>query len=120
MLIDDVHPDRSSLRLTTVFATLADPVRMRAAQTLARVGELDCTRLQNEAGLNVSRSTFSHHQKVLREAGIIQVRVRGARRLLSLRSDDLDARFPGLLALVLSAGEENGTAAGGASVGDNG
>ncbi|WP_346104016.1 helix-turn-helix domain-containing protein [Nonomuraea maheshkhaliensis] len=52
-------------------------------------------------GLTISRSTFSHHQRVLREAGVIQVRVRGSQRILSLRRDDLDTCFPGLLDAVL-------------------
>jgi len=56
-----------------------------------------------DAGLTISRTTFSHHQKVLREAGIILARVRGTERILSLRRDDLDKRYPGLLDAILNA-----------------
>jgi hypothetical protein len=38
---------------------------------------------------------------VLREAGVIEQRQLGTSRLNSLRRDDLDARFPGLLDAVL-------------------
>jgi DNA-binding transcriptional ArsR family regulator len=100
MLIDDPHPAVAEMRLAKVFAALADPARLAAVRTLARVGELACSRLQDEAGLDISRTTFTHHQRVLREAGLVRVRVRGVNRLLSLRRDDLDERFPGLLDLV--------------------
>ncbi len=41
--------------------------------------------------------------RVLREAGITRTHVVGARRYISLRRDDLEARFPGLLDAVLAA-----------------
>jgi DNA-binding transcriptional ArsR family regulator len=105
-VVPEAHPPVSDLRLSKVLAALADPGRLATVRALARKGESPCTRLQHDAGLTISRSTFSHHQKVLREAGILLVRVRGAERILSLRRDDLDARFPGLLDLVLAAPEE--------------
>jgi hypothetical protein len=40
---------------------------------------------------------------VLRESGVVRTRPDGRKRLLSLRSDDLDACFPGLLDAVLAA-----------------
>jgi DNA-binding transcriptional ArsR family regulator len=62
-------------------------------------GALACADL----GLPVSKSTGSHHFKVLREAGVVRCRVEGTRRYYTLRRDDLEARFPGLLDSVLSA-----------------
>jgi hypothetical protein len=44
------------------------------------------------------------HFRILREAGVTVTRVSGAKRLVSLRREDLDARFPGLLDAVLRAG----------------
>ena len=52
---------------------------------------------------SVSKSTLSHHLKVLREAGVIRQRQEGTARRNTLRSEDLEARFPGLLDTVLSA-----------------
>ncbi|GAX90016.1 transcriptional regulator [Effusibacillus lacus] len=43
----------------------------------------------------IAKSTLSHHFKVFREAGIINTRIEGTQRFISLRRDDLDARFPG-------------------------
>jgi DNA-binding transcriptional ArsR family regulator len=51
--------------------------------------------------MNVSKSTCTHHFRVLREAGVIEQEVLGTARLNSLRREDLDARFPGLLDAVL-------------------
>jgi DNA-binding transcriptional ArsR family regulator len=53
--------------------------------------------------LGLSKATLSHHFRVLREAGLVRTRLDGRKRLLSLRIDDLDACFPGLLDAVLSA-----------------
>jgi hypothetical protein len=40
---------------------------------------------------------------VLREAGVVRQRSEGTARLNTLRREDLDARFPGLLDSVLRA-----------------
>jgi DNA-binding transcriptional ArsR family regulator len=46
---------------------------------------------------------MSHHFKVLREAGLTYTRTDGTKRLMSMRHDELEARFPGLLNSVLHA-----------------
>ncbi|MEV4566068.1 helix-turn-helix domain-containing protein [Nonomuraea sp. NPDC049419] len=100
-----IHPGRADLRFTTVLAALSDPVRLAIVARLADVwpdGELACATF----ALPVSKSTQSGHFKVLREAGVIRQRDEGTRRLNSLRRDDLDARFPGLLDLTIPQGRE--------------
>ena len=54
-------------------------------------------------GLPVAKSTASHHFRVLREAGVID-QERGRTRHTTLRREDLEGRFPGLLDLVLRDG----------------
>jgi DNA-binding transcriptional ArsR family regulator len=98
---DVIHPSAEELSLPKVLAALADPARLATVRTLARVGESPCGQIPHDAGLQVSKSTMSHHIRILREAGIVNSRVQGARRMLSLRQDDLDARFPGLLGAIL-------------------
>lgn len=95
------HPPIEELSLPKVLAALADPARLATVQSLARVGESACGQIQQDAGLEVSKSTMSHHLRILREAGITHSRTQGARRLLTLRRGDLDRRFPGLLDAVL-------------------
>ncbi|MFI9051979.1 ArsR/SmtB family transcription factor [Streptomyces sp. NPDC053427] len=104
-----VHPHRTQLRFTAVLAALSDPVRLAIVARLADAesavgsdGELACTTF----ALPVSKSTQSGHFKVLREAGVIHQRDEGTRRLNRLRRDDLDARFPGLLALAVPQGRD--------------
>jgi DNA-binding transcriptional ArsR family regulator len=92
------------LDLVTVLAALADRWRLAAVRALAEVDDpVYCGQLMLEAGFNVSKSTVSHHMRVLREAGITSTQVVGARRYTTLRYDVLNARFPGLLDAVISA-----------------
>ena len=56
----------------------------------------------------VSKSTSSHHFKVLREAGIVRAREEGTRRFYRLRRDELEQRFPGLLDSILVAAGSRG------------
>jgi DNA-binding transcriptional ArsR family regulator len=92
------HPDRDELELASVLHAFSDPVRLQIVATLAGGNEWSCGNL----GLPVGKSTCSHHLGVLREAGVIVQRVDGTRKLNSLRRDDLDARFPGLLDAVVA------------------
>lgn len=84
-----------------MLAALADPARLAIIRTLAEQGDSPCAELHHAAGLRISRSTFSHHQRILREAGVIRERIHGAQRILSVRRADLDGCFPGLLGAVL-------------------
>ncbi|GAB3965886.1 helix-turn-helix transcriptional regulator [Actinoallomurus acanthiterrae] len=105
MTTDDRHPATKDLRLTKALAALSDPVRLATVRTLAALGDSPCVELHHAAGLTISQPTFSHHQRVLRQAGIIRERVQGAQRILSVRREDLDACFPGLLDTVLNTPE---------------
>jgi DNA-binding transcriptional ArsR family regulator len=93
------HPRRDELELGAVLHALSDPVRLHIVAGLARAGERTCGSFE----LPVTKSTCTHHFKVLREAGIIRQRHAGTARLNTLRREELDARFPGLLATILDA-----------------
>jgi DNA-binding transcriptional ArsR family regulator len=94
------QPARSEIELAAVLHALSDPVRLRIVAALAVAGEEPSC---GSFDLPVTKSTCTHHFKVLREAGVIQQRQRGTARLNALRREDLDARFPGLLDSVLRA-----------------
>ena len=84
--------------LEDVLAALSDPVRLQIVRTLAAdPGGRPCGSFR----LPVTKSTASHHFRVLREAGVIDQEERGRTRHTKLRRDELDQRFPGLLELVL-------------------
>jgi DNA-binding transcriptional ArsR family regulator len=93
------HPDRDDLELPSVLHALSDPMRLRIVAGLAAGDERTC----GSFALPVTKSTCSHHFRVLREAGVIRQEQEGTARLNTLRRDDLDARFPGLLDSVLRA-----------------
>ena len=89
------------MEFATVLAALSDPVRLAIVVHLAGLGQNGETACVSFA-LPVSKSTQSGHFKALREAGVIRQRDEGTRRLNRLRREDLDARFPGLLDVVMS------------------
>ena len=85
--------------LTTVLQALGDPARLRIVRALDEREEVAC----GAFGLGLAPSTMSHHLQVLREAGLVETRREGHRKLNTLRRDEVEARFPGLLASVLAA-----------------
>lgn len=91
------HPPIESLTLSGVLYALSDPARLSIVRSLACKGEQACGALS----LPVAKSTASHHFRVLREAGLIQMRAEGTQFINSLRREELDSRFPGLLDAVL-------------------
>ncbi len=93
------HPSVESLSLVRVLHALSDPVRLDLVQSLVTHGEQACGALN----LSVAKSTASHHFRVLREAGVIQMRPFGTQFINSVRVDDLQSRFPGVLEAVLRA-----------------
>lgn len=102
------HPERSEIRLEGVLHALSDPIRLLIVRQLAGDGGgdgdgvgsgLSCSQIS----LPVTKSTSTHHYRVLRESGVIQQIYRGTAKLNELRRDDLDALFPGLLGSVLGA-----------------
>jgi DNA-binding transcriptional ArsR family regulator len=99
MLSDEPHVDE--MTLTAVMAALSDPMRVAIVRQLANDGERTCGTFE----LGISKATRSHHFRVLREAGITRTRAEGTHRHVSLRHEDMDARFPGLLNAVLTAAE---------------
>jgi DNA-binding transcriptional ArsR family regulator len=94
------HPAKRDLEMAAVLHALSDPHRLQIVRRLAakeepcRCGNFD---------LDVTKSTLTHHFRVLREAGVIEQRREGTARLNSLRREDLDQRFPGLLDAVLES-----------------
>jgi DNA-binding transcriptional ArsR family regulator len=93
------QPALADIQIGQVMQALADDIRLAIVATLAEDGERVCGSME----LGVTKATRSHHFKVLREAGITHTRLDGTRRYVSLRRDDLDERFPGLLDALLGA-----------------
>ncbi len=84
--------------MTVVMQALSDPWRLGIVRSLlaAEGREFAC----NEFPMDVSKATRSHHIQVLREAGLIRTRVEGTKCMTSLRYEEMEDRFPGLLRLA--------------------
>jgi DNA-binding transcriptional ArsR family regulator len=93
------QPSQDQLQIADVLHALSDPQRLSIVRSLA---EDPTPRRCGSFDLDITKSTLTHHFRVLREAGVIDQREEGTARLNSLRRADLDGRFPGLLDAVLA------------------
>ncbi|MCC3381209.1 ArsR/SmtB family transcription factor [Paenibacillus farraposensis] len=96
------HPNVNEINLSTVLYALSDQIRLNIIKILSEKGEQSCSSLD----ISAPKSTLSHHFKVLRESGVIHTRLEGTQRFISIRYDDLNLRFPGLLSAVLQGIEQ--------------
>lgn len=92
----------AELALERVFQALGDTVRLGIVRQLAREGECSCAALDGGR----AKSTMSHHFRILREAGLVETRIQGVTHINRLRTEWVEAAFPGLLAAILSAAEK--------------
>ena len=95
------EPAVHNLRLDVIFGALADPLRLTIVYKLMKESDAydhPC----GWFGFDRPKSSLTHHFKALREAGVIRQRQYGLERRSRLRTEDLEARFPGLLGLVAS------------------
>ncbi len=93
------HPAVEDLDLPTLLFALSDPARLAIVRQIAGSDvEATC----QSVGLDMPKSTRSHHLKVLRESGVVHTVVRGRERVMTLRLNDVESRWPGLLTAVLA------------------
>jgi DNA-binding transcriptional ArsR family regulator len=93
------HPSIESVSLEQVLYALSDPVRLDIVRKLAKGGETSCSDLD----CGRPKSSMSHHFRVLRDSGLVCTRNEGTTHMNSVRREELDLRFPGLLKAVLAA-----------------
>lgn len=70
-----------------IFHVVSDPTRRQLVELLSEADELSVSDLV--ASVEASQPTVSKHLKVLRDAGVVQTRADGQRRLYSLVPDSL-------------------------------
>lgn len=68
-------PPEAAERLARAFKALADPTRVAIVNRLAGAGELCVCELT--AALGLAQPTISHHLRLLRQAGLVEVRRSG-------------------------------------------
>jgi DNA-binding transcriptional ArsR family regulator len=93
-----VHPTREDITLQGVLHALADPVRRAIFRRLALIGAGSCVSC---APPDLPKSTLSHHIRVLRDVGLVRSEKRGTEVANMARLEDIEARFPGLIPLIL-------------------
>lgn len=103
------HPAVHEIELAEVLYALGDPARLQIVKSLAEISpkiayERSCKHVCESLGL--SKSTLSHHFKILREAGIIRCDKEGTQYINHLREGDLQKRFPQLLKSILKAAKK--------------
>jgi DNA-binding transcriptional ArsR family regulator len=99
-MVQFVHPARQDITLSGVLAALADPTRLQIVKGL--IGQSECMSCTAAAPCPaMAKSTLSNHFRVLREAGLIQTTKKGVEHRNAVREEDIDAKFPGLLKLIL-------------------
>ena len=93
------HPCLNTVGLAEVMQALSDPCRLGIVRSLLEWDgkELAC----NEFDMDVAKATRSHHFEVLRDAGLIQSRMEGTKCMTSLRREEIERKFPGLIELLL-------------------
>ncbi len=87
-----VHTDPEDVSVQTALSAVADPVRMTLCLFVYKRQSFD---------VPVGKAALSHHFSVLRGAGLVEQRDEGPKRVNRLRREEFEARFPGLLDLVL-------------------
>src|SRR5437667_12798376 len=83
---------------TAALDALGDEIRLKMVRLLAQHDELCACEL--EQVFEIEQPTVSHHLKVLREAGLVDVQRRGTWAYYSLRKDALKRLTQGLLEVL--------------------
>lgn len=92
------HTPIDQVELTDIMYALSDPARLEIIKTLKNEGRaMTC----GELDLDRPKSSMSHHFKILRAAGLVCTEVVGKEHMNSLRLNELEKKFPGVLKSIL-------------------
>ena len=97
--VEQEQPAGAGITLPGVLHALSDPVRLEIVLRLVESGRVACGCF----GLAMPKSSLSHHFKVLRSSGVVATKREGKNWVNSLRKEDLDALFPGVLDSIIAA-----------------
>ncbi len=100
------HPRREQIELAPLLEALSDPTRLAILLELSGSDEQGARETEARCGAFLhlgSKTNLTYHLAKMRHAGITRVRVAGTSRYISLRRDDLEARFPGLIDTLIAS-----------------
>jgi DNA-binding transcriptional ArsR family regulator len=99
-----LHPPIEAVRLEAILHALSDPVRVQICLEIAGADcPLTCSAFSNVNDRAIPKSSLSQHFKVLREAGLIRSERQGVEMRNTTRCDEIEGRFPGLVAAIINA-----------------
>lgn len=98
------HPSVDDLTVEAILHALSDPVRVAIyAQIVGSACSHNCSNFLKMSEKAIPKSTLSQHFKALREAGLIRSERRGVEMHNTSRCAEVDRRFPGLIAAIVTA-----------------
>jgi len=99
-----LHPSIEDITVEGILHVLSDPVR---AAIYAELANSDCAHTCSNflriSGRSIPKSTLSQHFQALREAGLVRSERRGVQMHNTSRCEEIQQRFPGLIAAILNA-----------------
>jgi DNA-binding transcriptional ArsR family regulator len=100
------HPAPEDISIAAVLHALSDPVRAAIVRELAKTPQgMNCTGMNERLGLKLAKSSCSQHYRILRDAGVIFCERKGVELFSRVRTQELAAKFPGLLRSILTGYE---------------
>src|SRR6204780_3842343 len=98
------HPAIEEITVEGILHALSDPVRVAIyADIVAQECSQSCSMFLTVSDKTIPKSTLSEHFRALREAGLIRGERHGVEMRNTSRCAEIDKRFPGLIAAILSA-----------------
>jgi DNA-binding transcriptional ArsR family regulator len=98
------HPSLDDITVEGILHALSDPVRVAIFTQIAGSNcSHNCSNFLQVSEKTIPKSTLSLHFKALREAGLIRGERRGVEMQNTSRCSEVDQRFPGLIAAIVSA-----------------
>lgn len=95
------HPEISEVEMSDILYALGDDVRLKIARRLFNAkAPLTCQQAVEEIP-SLPVSTRSHCFRLLREGGVILSEPNGRECFNSVRSQEIEQKFPGLLEALL-------------------
>ncbi|HSI86354.1 MAG: ArsR/SmtB family transcription factor [Candidatus Methylacidiphilales bacterium] len=99
-----LHPSIEDVTVEGILHALSDPTRVAIyAKIVGAQCSATCSAFLQVDERNIPKSTLSQHFKALRDAGLIRSERRGIEMHNTSRCQEIDGRFPGLIAAIVKA-----------------
>ncbi|WP_458071928.1 ArsR/SmtB family transcription factor [Rhodanobacter sp. BL-MT-08] len=99
-----IHPSIEDITVEGILHALADPVRVAIYAELASSACANtCSNFLQVSDRHIPKSTLSQHFRALREAGLVRSERIGVEMHNTARCQEVEKRFPGLLAAIMNA-----------------